>query len=71
MFRPVRLGLHSTAPPDIFKFTHYEARAVGKRAVGIPLECFLVVFVSTLKVNSRFVLEQFHVVGFCMLGVPP
>ena len=29
-------------PLDKFKLVHYEARTVGKRAVGILLECFLV-----------------------------
>ena len=29
-------------PPDIFKLFHYEAHTVGKRVVGILLECFLV-----------------------------
>ena len=35
-----------TPPPpssalNMFKLVHYEARAVGSRAVGTPLECFL------------------------------
>ena len=29
-------------PPYMFKLVHYEARTVGKRAVCILLECFLV-----------------------------
>ena len=28
-------------PPDMFKLVHYEARTVGKRAVSILIECFL------------------------------
>ena len=43
MFKLVQLGHHSSGhqPPDMFKLVHYEACTVGKRAVGILLECFL------------------------------
>ena len=74
MFRPVRIGLHSTAPLQHIKiyslWSTYGGQAGGWYPFGM-LSIYLVVFVSTLKVNSRFALEQFHVVRFCMLGVPP
>ena len=42
----VQLGLHCTRTPlspAMFNFVHYEACTLGKRVVGIPLECFLVI----------------------------
>ena len=45
IFKLVQLGPHCTGNPlDIFKLVHYEAYTVYKWAVGIFLECFLVVF---------------------------
>ena len=75
MFRPVRLELHFTAPPPRHIQTYsllstYGGQDGGWYPFGM-LSYYLVVFVSTLKVNSRFALEQFHVVRFCMLGIPP
>ena len=37
-----RTSLNRAHPLDMFRPLHYEARTVGKRPVGIPLECFLV-----------------------------
>ena len=46
MFKLVQVGLHSTGttpPPEFFvKLVQYEARTIGKRAVGILLEYFIV-----------------------------
>ena len=46
MFKLVQLGPHCTGTPplpqDIFKLVHYDAHTVGKLAVGILLEYFLV-----------------------------
>ena len=41
MFKSIQLGPHCT---DRFKLVHYEVRLVGKQAVGILLECFLVYY---------------------------
>ena len=43
--------------PDMFKLVHYEACAVDKRAVGILLECFLVLIKHskhTLNLMANF-----------------
>ena len=60
----VQLGPHCTEPTDMFALVHYEADMVGKRTVGILLECFLV---SQYKLAFRMLFtsvaaeEIFHV----------
>ena len=47
MLKLVQLGPYCTGiPPDIFKFRHYVAHNVGKRAVGIRVKSLLVLTCS-------------------------
>ena len=43
----------------MFKLVHYEARMVGKWAVGIILECFLVTHCFTMFVHFKNWLPDF------------
>ena len=46
----VQFGLYCTPPrPDIFKLVPYEACTASKRAVGILLECFFVIFMESAE----------------------
>ena len=47
-------------PLDIFKLVHYEARMVGKRVVGVLLECFLV-FKVTMSNKNKDSLKQYAI----------
>ena len=52
MFKLVELGPHCTCTPSprpFLKLVHYEAHTVGKLAVGILLECFLVLTMIIVK----------------------
>ena len=52
MFKLVELGPHCTwtpSPRPFLKLVHYEAHTVGKLAVGILLECFLVLTMIIVK----------------------
>ena len=40
-------------PPDMFKLVNYEARKVGKRAISILLEFFLVLFMLAVVLTIR------------------
>ena len=49
---PVQFNLDFTVPPprpDIFKLVPYEACTASKRAIGILLECFLVIFMESAE----------------------
>ena len=50
--------------PLMFKLFHYEAHAVGKRAVGIILECFLILFVRIKTRNYPNLSTVFGKVDF-------
>ena len=62
---------HSTSPlcpaPNMVKLVHYEARTVGKRVVGILLECFLLRCLCVAdklkhpKNKKRSVSELYHI----------
>ena len=45
-------SLYRPPPPDMFKFIHYAPRTVGKRAVRILLECFLVIHVIEQRLSK-------------------
>ena len=50
--------------PLTFKLVHYEAHAVGKRAVGMLLECFLILFVKIKTRNYSSLSTLFGKVDF-------
>ena len=58
MFKLVQLSPYCTrTPPNIFKLVQYKARKVGKRAVGILLECFLLKS-PDLRTNASFLIRN-------------
>ena len=52
------MGTHCTGPPDNQTCT-YEAHAVGKRAVRILLQCFLVIVINSNSWKIRLTLPDF------------
>ena len=54
VFSRVCRGGGSHVTPDMFKVDHHETCMIGKRAVGILLERFLVQFEAVLKESYYF-----------------
>ena len=52
---------------DMIKLVHYEARTVGKRAVGIPLKCL---FTGCNEVVAKVIFLHLVVILFTWGGLP-